>query len=371
MRTQYGKPLREFFRDKTNPQLLLNIEDTQLFDEATVESNILTTQKANWSKRLIACSLKADFSISSPMDRYVLENAVTIQDLSEEGWSIGSDSDIKLKSKIENGSVLIKDMNYPIYYGLKTGFNDSFYITTEQKNQLLKNHPQSEVLIKPAIRGKDIFKYGYQWNDVWLILIKMGWTNSNKGAIEAEAFFRKAHPSIYKHLRETGESIKGKGKGLFERDDQGDYWWELRPCDYYEEFEKEKIIWGELSDEQKFALDTKQLYSNNTIFFITGSNLHYLIAILNSKVAKWYFNEISTSSGMGTNRWLKYKIEQLPVKVLPKTKQESFIKLVDEILKERRTMPDADIKPLERKIDKLVYQLYGLSEEEIKIVEGK
>jgi type II restriction/modification system DNA methylase subunit YeeA len=371
MRTQYGKPLRHFFLHKTNPQLLLNIEDTQLFDEATVESNILTTQKAIWRKQLVACSLKSDFSIFSPVENYVLENAFIVKDLSDEGWTIGSDLEAELKHKFENGSVLIKDMNYSIYYGLKTGFNDSFYITTEQKNELLKANPQSEFLIKPAIRGRDIFKYGYRWNDVWMILIKMGWTNANKGASEGEAFFKKTHPSIYKHLKETGKNTKGKGKGLFERDDQGDYWWELRPCDYYEEFEKEKIVWGELSDEQKFSLDNKKLYSNNTIFFIRGSNLRYLLAILNSRAAKWYFNEISTSSGMGTNRWLKYKIEQLPIKDIPEGKQRPFVELVDEILKAKKKNTDSNTAALENEIDKLVYQLYGLTENEIKIVEGK
>ncbi len=167
-----------------------------------------------------------------------------------------------------------------------------------------------------------------------------------------------------------GESIQGKGKGLFARDDQGNYWWELRSCAYYDEFEKEKIIWGELSDQQKFAFDDQEYYSNNTIFFITGNNIKYLLAILNSQVAKWYFNEISTSSGMGTNRWLKYKVEQLPIKNIHEQDHQSIIFLVDQIITAKKLDPKADTTALETEIDQLVYQLYELTAEEIKIIEG-
>jgi adenine-specific DNA-methyltransferase len=137
---------------------------------------------------------------------------------------------------------------------------------------------------------------------------------------------------------------------------------------YYEEFAKEKIVWGELSDQQKFAYDSDGLYANNTIFFITGKNLKYLLSILNSELAKWYFNEISTSSGMGTNRWLKYKIEQLPIKNISEQQQMPFINLVDKIIDAKKQDPAADTSALEKEIDQLVYQLYGLTEEEKQIV---
>jgi hypothetical protein len=277
--------------------------------------------------------------------------------------------EVILKAKIENGSKMIIQLDYPINYGIKTGFNDAFFISTEIREKLIKEAPQCKNLIKPALRGKDISKYSYRWKDIWVILIKQGWTNENRHQEDAEKYFSRTYPSIYNFLKTTGETIKGKGKGLFERDDKGDYWWELRPCVYYEEFEKEKIVWGELSDQQKFAYDSEGLYANNTIFFITGKNLKYLLSILNSKVAKWYFNEISTSSGMGTNRWLKYKIEQLPIKDITEKQQTSFVNLVDQILAAKKQDPNTDTGALENKIDKLVYQLYGLTEEEKQIVE--
>jgi hypothetical protein len=74
---------------------------------------------------------------------------------------------------------------------------------------------------------------------------------------------------------------------------------------------------------------------------------------------------------MGTNRWLKYKIEQLPIKIIPEKQQRPFIIVVDQILATKKQDSNADTRALEKEIDKLVYELYGLTEEEIAIVEGQ
>jgi type II restriction/modification system DNA methylase subunit YeeA len=371
LRTQYGALLRNHLVEKVNPLLLLNIEDKQVFEEATVESNIITVEKAIWNKQLQAVSLKEGFSHESSLQEYFSAHSMIIAELPESGWTIGNAMEVLLKAKIEEGSKTIREFDYSINYGIKTGFNDAFFISTEIKEKLIKEDPQCQDIIKPALRGKDISKYNYNWKGIWVILIKQGWTNENRHKEDAEKYFSRTYPSIYNFLKTTGETIKGKGKGLFERDDKGDYWWELRPCVYYEYFEKEKIVWGELSDQQKFAYDSAGLYANNTIFFITGKNLKYLLSVLNSAVAKWYFNEISTSSGMGTNRWLKYKIEQLPIKNIPEKQQRPFIIVVDQILATKKQDSNADTRALEKEIDKLVYELYGLTEEEIAIVEGQ
>ena len=140
---------------------------------------------------------------------------------------------------------------------------------------------------------------------------------------------------------------------------------------YYDEFEKDKIIWGELSDEQKFTIDKHHFYTNNTIFFFTGKNLEYHLAILNSKLAKWYFELISTTSGVGTNRWLKYKIEQFPIKDISETAQAPIIAKVEQILSLKKADPATDTSQLDSEIDTMVYELYDLTAEEIAIVEGK
>ena len=367
LRTQYGELLRKFLIESTNPIALLNIEDAQVFTEATVESNIIIFRKEPWNKNLQAATLKKDFDLNSSIHEYFALNSIIIDTLPIDGWVIGSAPESTLKKKIEKNSTPLSQYGNKIYRGFTTGFNDAFFVSTETRDKLVFADKNCELLIKPALRGKDLSKYSYLWRDVWVIIIKTGWTNANKGELDPEQYFRSAYPSIYNHLKSIGDTIKGKGKGLYERDDKGDYWWELRPCDYYNEFEKEKIIWGELSDEQKFAYDDQKMYSNNTIFFMTGTGLKYLLSILNSKLAKWYFNSISTSSGMGTNRWLKYKIELLPIKDISTKEQLPYIELVDKVIDGKKE--NANTSLLEERIDALVYKLYNLTADEIKIIE--
>ncbi len=365
LRTQYGEPLRKLFVEKSNPQVLLNIEDIQIFQEATVESNILITEKSLWNNNLRAAKVSSDFHLSTSLKEYVDGAFNKIDNLDVSGWMIGDDSERNLKKKIEIGSKLLGSIDVTIYRGVTTGANDAFYINEATKNRLIKEDLRSAELIKPAIRGRDIQKYKINRVDLYLIFTRRG--------IEIDEY-----PAIKNYLLEFRQSLLPKPddwdeekKGEWKGRKAGSYqWYEIQDnTAYYAEFDKDKIVWGELSDDPKFAIDDLDFYPNNTAFFMTGSGIKYILSILNSRLSEWYFNQISTSSGMGTNRWLKYKIEQLPIKDIPENKQKPFIKLVDDILKAKKKS-DSNTLQLENEIDKLVYQLYGLTEDEIKIVEG-
>ncbi|MBK8723792.1 MAG: hypothetical protein IPL95_16535 [Saprospiraceae bacterium] len=134
--------------------------------------------------------------------------------------------------------------------------------------------------------------------------------------------------------------------------------------------EKEKLIWGEISDKPKFAYDNQQYFAEATTFFMTGENLKFLLAILNSKVSEWYFNLIGTTTGMGTNRWKKYKIELLPIKQPSEDQEKEIVSLVNKILESKKNNPQTDTSEHENQIDQLVYKLYDLTDKEIAIIEG-
>lgn len=206
--------------------------------------------------------------------------------------------------------------------------------------------------------------YSYVWADQWFIELKQGWTNKNRGNMSPEEYFKKTYPSIHRYFEEVAIEDKGKGKGLKARDDQGDYWWELRPCSYYDEFAKDKIVWGELSDKAKFCFDDQKMFANNTVFFMTGDYLKFILSILNSSLAFWYFEKISTSSGMGTNRWLKYKIEQLPIP--PVQREQEVEQLVNHIIARKKEKLDTAL--WENKLDALVFHFYGLSREDMDLI---
>ena len=208
---------------------------------------------------------------------------------------------------------------------------------------------------------------------MWLIKIESGWTNKNRNKIKPEEFFKSEYPAIYNHLI-SYKDVKGKGKGLFDRDDQGDYWWELRDCDYYPEFEKEKIVYQEMTNEGSFTWDRKKLYVNQTCYIMTNVN-KYICALLNSKIIHFYFSQISYALGKGAFRWIKQFVEQLPIPRISEDKQKPFVDLVDKILSITKgddylenPSKQAKVKEYERQIDELVCKLYDLTEEEIKII---
>jgi len=261
-----------------------------------------------------------------------------------------------------------------------TGFNEAFIIDNETKEKLCKEAPKSAEILKPILRGRDIGRYYYKWKGLWLIKIESRWTNQNRNKKAPEIFFKEIYPAMYKHLKTFGNT-KGKGKGLYNRDDQGDYWWELRDCAYYPEFEKEKIVWQEISERGSYQLDNRKFFVSNTAYIMTGNNLRYLISVLNSRLIDFYFDQITSSLSDKGKRHIKQYVELIPIPSIPKDNQRiitGLIGLVNQILaitSKDTYNPKGDskdnrrVKELKYQIDQMVYKLYDLTPEEIKIVE--
>ncbi|MGL2771278.1 TaqI-like C-terminal specificity domain-containing protein [Helicobacter pylori] len=157
------------------------------------------------------------------------------------------------------------------------------------------------------------------------------------------------------------------------RCDQGDTPYHLRNCAYLEDFEKEKIVWAEMTDEPRFIYDNKGFLTNQTCYFIARDD-KYLFAILNSKVMYFFMRQMASNLGEGAFRWIKQFIERLPIPQITEKNQEladKIIALVDKILALKEKDPKkANTQRLEKEIDALVYQLYHLTDEEIKIIEN-
>ena len=274
---------------------------------------------------------------------------------SSESWSILSDIERSIKAKVEAIGTPLKDWDIQINYGIKTGFNDAFIIDSSKRDEILDacqsedERQRTAEIIRPILRGRDIRRYSYDWAGLWLI-------NTHNGIRgEVDRIHIEDYPSIKQHLDNYWDKIEPRA-------DQGETAYNLRNCAYLDDLSKTKIVWIELSDESKFAL-CEDLVPLNTVFFLTGANLHHILGLLNSKLVHWYFTTcLGTSSGVGTNRWLKYTIEQLPL--VPFT-DDSLSQLVIE-----RLSPDAEINECERKIDALICELYGLSSTEVSFIIG-
>ena len=351
MKTKYGKSLRTFLKSRLNPLKLLNFEDTLIFPSATVEANIFIGTKDTWRQKFSVATFDKNFSGGSSFSDFFDLKKIDLLDLDEEGWIILSPEAAIIKEKMFENSIELKKWDIDIKIGILNGYNEAFIIPTKIKDEIISKDPKSIEIIKPLLQGKDLKRYKYEWNEKWLINTHNGIKQKNIPRVDAEFDY----PAIYEHLLPHSEQ-------LIARNNKGDHWTNLRSCGYFLDFEQPKIIWGELSDLPKFVLDKKGMYAEATLFAMTGKNLKYLLAILNSKPATWFFNLITTTSGMGTSRWKKYKIEQLPIPNI--FKENLFNILVDIVLElknisnNHNSLDQATTDFFEEVIDGCVFELY-------------
>ena len=381
LRAQYGEKLRKFLKEKTENKKIIDFGGYKVFN-ATVDTNILIFKKAipDPSHEIPFVNIEDDFNKNNLTEYFERKKiAIKQSELSDSAWTLADDKVLALKKKIEKTGKPLKDWDVKIYRGVLTGYNEAFIIDTETKNTILKNckdedeRKRTEEIIKLILRGRDIGRYYYKWAGLWLIKIESGWTNQNRGKIKPEEFFKNTFQSLYDHFISL-EGIKGKGRGLSNRDDQGDYWWELRDCAYYSEFEQEKVVYPcIMTKEPRFAYENKHFYLPAPANIITGKDMKYLVALLNSKfiyfALKHYYMGGGIEGELKTNNLLK-----LPIP--PVTPQNQLIvsqieSLVDQILAKKKSNPNDDTYELEHQIDQLIYKLYDLTDEEIKIIEGR
>ena len=270
-----------------------------------------------------------------------------------DSWAILSEIEKSIKSKIDAVGTPLKDWDIQINFGIKTGFNDAFIIDSQTKDEILSKctsayeRVRTTEIIRPILRGRDIRRYSYQWSNLWIINTH----NGIKG--ELERVHIEDYPAIKQHIDRHWDKV-------VKRADQGDTPYNLRNCAYLDEFSKPKIVWIELSDESKFAL-CNDLIPLNTVFFLTGENLHHILGLLNSRLIHWYFTHcLGTSSGAGTNRWLKYTIENLPLVSYVTDELSALIR--------QRLSNSSCVKQLELQIDQYICELYGLSQEETNFI---
>jgi hypothetical protein len=360
LRAIYGDLLKKYFKEEMQPLMLLNVEDVQIFDEATVESNIITIQKGSKSLPFPVCNLGADYIPDDSLGTYFLAHRFYFEIPKTSEWVIGNQESSALISKIGSNSISLKDLDITINFGIKTGLNEAFIIDKDKRDELILMDPKNEEIIKPILRGRDVQKYSCQFSDNFAICFFPSLNLDIEDYPVIQDYFQKFGKN---RLEQTGNqgSRKRTNNKWFETQDSISYW---------RDFEKPKIIWGEISDKPKFAFDDQNYYAEATTFLMTGERLKFLLGILNSKVSEWYFNQISTTTGMGTNRWKKYKIELLPIKIGNERIENKIETLVNQIIEIKRFTPHADTKDLEKEIDELVYDLYELTEEERRIVEG-
>ncbi|MCX8135042.1 MAG: hypothetical protein N3D18_13905, partial [Roseococcus sp.] len=205
---------------------------------------------------------------------------------SRSAWVLEPPPVLALMAKLREGGVPLKDdAAAEPYRGVLTGFNEAFVVDQAARDRLAKEDPRSAELLKPFLRGEDIGRWAAEWQGRWMIVMPTSadhaWPWAHMDLDAAEACFQASFPAIARHLGAHRATLRA-------REDQGRFWWELRPCAYYAAFDAPKIVWQEIQYHPAFARDAAGLFVNNKAFLLPSSD-PFLLAALNSP-ALWWFN---------------------------------------------------------------------------------
>ncbi|MCY4173541.1 MAG: Eco57I restriction-modification methylase domain-containing protein [Cyanobacteria bacterium MAG CAR3_bin_5] len=362
LKAEYGKKTRRYLAEHHTPTALLEL-GKDVFESAIVDSSILLLRQGGKAKSFPAVDLEqvetTDFPPPAP--------ALGWGSVAPEGdvpWSILSVVERSVLEKMRNQGTPLKNWEIKINYGIKTGYNQAFIIDTATKETLVAADPKSAEIIKPVLRGRDIYRYSVDWKRLWLI-----------ATLPALSINIDNYPAVREYLLSFGKArLEQSGKKLPDgnksRKRTNNAWHELQDaCAYYEEFAKEKLFWMDMSNTGRFAYSEMEMYCNDKGFILTGKSLKYLCAVLNSTIIKWLVENTALTTGLGVVQWKKFVVERLPIPKISTAQQKPFIQLIDHILQAKATNPSADTSALEAEIDCLVYQLYELTAEEIAVVE--
>ncbi|GAA8918950.1 class I SAM-dependent DNA methyltransferase [Helicobacter pylori] len=375
-RAKYGAKLREWLLKKTTIVSYMELNALKVFESAAVDTSIM-----NFIKQTPPKESRFKYYEPTPDDKSDLKSARSLpmkqNALSTESFIFANATLLDLRDKIEKSGTPLKDWDIQIYRGILTGANEAFIIPTEKREEILnacktqEERKRTETLIKPILRGKDIKRYSYEWASLWVINTHNGYTSDLKSKIHPIDIEK--YPALKSHLDAHWNTIAT-------RSDQGDTPYHLRNCAYLEDFEKEKIVYGEIVQEPRFYLDNGEcelgyFYAEATSFILTGEHLCYLLGMLHSKLITFAFKTFYAGGGLGESgyRYKKAFIERLPIPKITPQNQELADKITDgteAILALKEKDPKANTQKLEKEIDALVYQLYNLTDEEIKTIEN-
>jgi type I restriction-modification system DNA methylase subunit len=340
MRANYGKLLRQFLLNQSQLKEIIDFGELPVFAEAATFPAIIIIEN-NRTKQGQTLSVSKIKSLNfDRLDNEIEKTKILVTEdsLLIEGWSLADSNQSNILAKLNKISVKLEQyLQCKAYRGILTGLNEAFFLDKLQYEFFVKCNLKNVELIKPLIVGDDIRKYEINFNSAYLIVIPNGWTKNkyfnNQMKFDEETAWN-YFKSEYKDLSEYLQNFSDKAK---KRWDKGDYWWELRPCDYYQEFEKPKIVYPDIAKESRFSLDTSGSYPINTVYLIPNAD-KYLLALLNSKLIFFFMSQNSAVLGdsdkQGRLRFFGQYMEQVPIRKINFTtksdrRQQGLENLVD------------------------------------------
>jgi adenine-specific DNA-methyltransferase len=354
MRAGYGESTRKYFSEQTNPIQLIDFAGQKIFESATVDTNILLFSKDKNQKKALSCVIKE--KVLNNLSVYFRQNASFSNFAKMDSWVILSPIEQRIKEKIERVGTPLKDWDIRINYGIKTGFNEAFIIDGAKRKELIKQDSKSEEIIRPILRGRDIKRYSYDFADKYLIAT----FPSLKIDIEE-------YPAVKRHLLSFGFNRLNQSGDKGARKKTNNKWFETQDSiSYWEDFSKQKIVWGNLNLSASYAIADEGVFVNAPCPIIVPSN-KFLLAVLNSKLADYYIRSLGVTRNGGYFEYKPMFIERLPVPTVSNSDEEKISALIDEIIKMKAKKQNTT--EIENLIDKFIFQIYALDEAEIKLID--
>ena len=368
LRAGYGRRLREFFINRMHLHILIDFGSVSVFGASVNTCIVLVENSDPNGDTFSTATFRDEADILRLSDAFQeCSFSMHAHELSPSGWTLTSSEVLRLLEELENiGTPLGEYVDGRLYRGVITGCNDAFVIDESIRQRLITEDERSIELIKPVLRGRNLRKWKETCANEYLIAIASSvnreWPWSDAGNVsDAEEIFAETYPAIYDHLN-------GYRDRLIARDDQGMFYWELRSCGYYAEFEQPKVVYRNIATSLCASYDLTRMFGLDTTFFIPTDDLS-LLSILNSQLFDWYarhrFQSLNDPWTGGGLRFFTQYMERVPIADRTAEQKAALSRLVEQILED----PQSDgVREIERDIDELVYQLYGLTEAEIELI---
>lgn len=358
MRAGYGERTREFLYNNCYVFEIIDL-GANWFESAIVETSIINYRKLlNKENKLENIkSYKINLCDNIEVNKISSEEFFIYAKDYINSWFMSNEKENSILNKIIKYGKPLKEWNIIMYRGILTGFNEAFIIDEETKNKLILEDKKSAEIIKPLLRGRDIKRYSYDYQGLYLINTHNGVKSENINRININDY-----PAIKNHLQKYYKQLE-------KRLDKGDTPYNLRNCAYLKEFEKEKVFCKAIGFNLAFTIAEKDLIiSAPSSFFISNMN-KYFVGILNSKLIKYFIYKYSDRTGAGDIMLNVQSLEKIPIPEPNENTLKEIEDLVEKIIENKKEGKDTEED--ERDIDKIVYTLYDLTEEEVGIIEGK
>ncbi|OQY19082.1 MAG: hypothetical protein B6I36_05205 [Desulfobacteraceae bacterium 4572_35.1] len=359
MRAGYGGRLRTFLSGSVDTTDVLDFGMAQNFGAATTYTNILGFKNSKPRGKTRCCYASDDRAAMADPESYFNHNAVAMLDLDENAWVVITPERYRIKQAVEAQGIPLEKWSLNIYRGVLTGFNDAFYLTQEQRDELIAKEPHAVDLLVPLLRGRYVGRYETKWDKAWMI-----------GTFPSLDLNIDKYPKLKKHLErflpklnQTGESfVSEDGKKEKTRKKTENEWFETQDSiGYQAEFRKPKIIYPNMTKYLPFYYDESgHFFINDKAFIVTSENesLPYLTAVLNSSLFKCCFRDIFPELMGNTYEVRKVFVDKIQIKKSTGIDAALFEKLVSMVQLGKREGLDALASFLEELIDACVLELY-------------